>query len=69
MSSGKLAAPTGVSGINDTIGAKVSSIVDLVKIVNCEGMRSNVVAYVKADAAAASSQTEGSDATRGRGQL
>lgn len=63
MSSGKLAAPTGVSGINDTIGAKVSSIVDLVKIVNCEGMRSNVVAYVKADAAAASSQTEGSDAT------
>lgn len=63
MSSGKLAAPTAVSGINDTIGAKVSSIVDLVKVSNCEGMRSNVVAYVKADAAAASSQTEGNEAT------
>lgn len=63
MSSGQLAAPTGVSGINDTIGAKVSSIVDLVKVVNCEGMRSNVVAYVKADAAAAADQTEGSEAT------
>lgn len=63
MSSGQLAAPTAVSGINDTIGAKVSSIVDLVKIVNCEGMRSNVVAYVKEDAAAASAQTEGGEAT------
>ena len=58
MSSGQLAAPTAVSGINDTVGAKVSSIVDMVKIVNCEGMRSNVVAYVKADAAAAGKQTE-----------
>lgn len=63
MSSGNLAAPTAVSGINDTIGAKVSSIVDLVKIVNCEGMRSNVVAFVKADAEAASTQTEGGEAT------
>lgn len=62
MSSGQLAAPTAVSGINDTVGAKVSSIVDMVKIVNCEGMRSNVVAYVKADAAAAGKQTEGAEA-------
>lgn len=62
MSSGKLAAPAGASGISDLIGSKVSSIVDMVKVVNCEGMRSNVVAYVKADADAAADQTEGSEA-------
>lgn len=63
MSSGNLAAPTGVSGINDSIGAKVSSIVDMVKIVNCQGMGSNKIAYLNADAAEADEQTEGSAAT------
>lgn len=29
MSSGNLAAPTGVSGINDSVGVKVSSIIDI----------------------------------------
>lgn len=62
MSNGQLAAPAGASGINDSIGSKVSSIVDMVKVVNCEGMRSNVVAYVKADAEAADTQTEGGEA-------
>ena len=35
VSGGKLATPTQVSGINDSVGKKVSSIIDLVKIVNC----------------------------------
>lgn len=60
VSSGKLATPTEVSGINDGF-VKVSSIVDLVKVVNCEGMGSNKVAYVDAEATAAK-QTEGSAA-------
>lgn len=63
VSSGKLATPTAVSGINDTIGAKHSSIIDLVKIVDCGGMGSNKVAYIDADADAAAEQTEGSAAT------
>lgn len=63
ISGGKLAAPTAVSGINDTVGAKHSSILDLVKVVNCEGMGSNKVAYIDEDAEAADTQTEGSEAT------
>lgn len=63
VSSGKLATPTAVSGINDTIGAKHSSIIDLVKIVDCGGMGSNKVAYIDTDADAAAEQTEGSAAT------
>ena len=63
MSSGNLAAPTGISGINDSIGLKVSSIVDMVKVVNCEGMGSNKVAYLSADIDAADNQTEGESAT------
>lgn len=63
MSSGNLVAPTGVSGINDILGAKVSSIIDLVKVVNCEGMSSNKIAYVDEDVAAADTQTEGSEGT------
>ena len=59
VSSGKIATPTGVSGINDAAGARYSSIVDLVNVVNCEGMGSNKVAYIKVDAAAAGEQTEG----------
>lgn len=63
MSSGNLAAPTGISGINDSVGVKVSSIIDMVKVVNCEGMGSNKIAYLSEDADAADGQTEGSAAT------
>lgn len=69
VSSGKLATPTEVGGINDVVGAKVSSIVDLVKITDASGMGAYRVAYVDTDAIAAT-QTEGgeyneSDATFG----
>ena len=53
ISGGKLATPTEVSGINDVVGPHVSSIVDLVKVVNCDGMGSNKVAYIKTDVDAA----------------
>lgn len=62
VSGGKLATPTQVHGINDSKEAKVSSIIDLVKVVNCEGMSTNRVAYIKTDAEAAGQQTEGSAA-------
>ena len=60
VSSGTVATPTGVSGINDLPGNGVSSIVDLVNVVSCVGMGSNKVAYVAADPAEAGTQTEGS---------
>lgn len=47
VSSGNIATPTQVEGINDTFN-QVSSIVDLVKVVNCEGMGANKVAYLTA---------------------
>lgn len=65
VSSGTLATPTQVSGINDIPGAKASSIIDLVKVVNCVGMGSHKVAYVDEDAAEAASQVEGEAATVG----
>lgn len=65
ISGGTLATPTEVSGINDIPGAHVSSLIDLVKVVNCVGMGSHKVAYVKADAAAAGKQTEGGAAAAG----
>ena len=58
VSSGKLATPTEVAGINDPVGARVSSIVDMVKVTNASGMGAYKVAYVDADATAAT-QTEG----------
>lgn len=58
VSSGKLATPTEVGGINDIIGARVSSIVDLVKITDASGMGAYKVAYQATDATAAT-QTEG----------
>lgn len=63
VSSGNLATPTATSGINDSVGAKVSSIIDMVRVVNCEGMGKNEIAYLKTDAADADGQTEGSAAT------
>ena len=44
VSSGKIATPTKVSGINE-INNEVSSIVDMVDIEDCEGMGSDKVAY------------------------
>ena len=61
VSSGNIATPTEVSGINENGFAGVSSIIDLVKVVNCEGMGKNRVAYTDTDAAAAK-QTEGAAA-------
>lgn len=58
VSSGSIATPTEVSGINDVVGAKVSSIVDLVKITDASGMGAYKVAYTVDDATAAT-QAEG----------
>lgn len=60
VSSGTVATPTGVSGINDMPGRGVSSILDLVSVVSCVGMGSNKVAYLAADVPEAGVQTEGS---------
>lgn len=65
ISSGTLVQPTKVEGINDLPGAKVSSILDLIKVVNCEGMGTYRVAYTKADADEAENQTEGEAAAEG----
>lgn len=58
VSSGQVATPTEVAGINDAAGAKVSSIVDLVKITDASGMGAYKVAYEVAGAEAGT-QTEG----------
>ena len=60
VSAGKLATPTEVNGINDILGARVSSIVDMVKVVDASGMGAYKVAYMKTDAAAAVTE-EGGD--------
>ena len=60
VSAGKLATPTEVDGINDIMGARVSSIVDMVKVVDASGMGAYKVAYQLTDAEAAT-QTEGEE--------
>ena len=60
VSAGKLATPTEVAGINDILGARVSSIVDMVKVVDASGMGAYKVAYQLTDAAAATT-AEGAD--------
>lgn len=60
ISGGKIATPTEVAGINDAF-TQVSSIVDMVKVVDCSGMGAYKVAYEIA-AATAAKQTEGADA-------
>lgn len=57
VSSGTIATPTEVKGITPTFN-QVSSIVDLVKVENCEGMGSNKVAY-EVSIGTANAQTEG----------
>lgn len=59
VSSGKLAQPTEVDGVNDIPGAKVSSIIDMVHVENCVGMGTHRVAYTVADADEAGDQVEG----------
>jgi len=59
VASGQLVQPTKVSGINELPGVQVSSIIDLIKVVNCTGMGYHKIAYRKAGAAAAAEQTEG----------
>lgn len=61
VSSGNIATPTEVDGIYDNGFAGVSSIIDLVRVVNCEGMGSNKVAY-EVTGSTAANQTEGSAA-------
>lgn len=51
ISSGKIATPTEVGGINEKFNS-VSSIVDMVKVTNAEGMGAYKVAYEVADAEA-----------------
>ena len=60
ISGGKIATPTEAGGINDAF-TQVSSIVDMVKVTDCEGMGAYKVAYEIASATAAT-QTEGADA-------
>lgn len=57
ISGGKIATPTEVGGINDAF-TQVSSIIDMVKVTDCEGMGAYKVAYEIASANAAD-QTEG----------
>ena len=61
VSSGKIATPTEVDGIYDNGFVGVSSIIDLVRVVNCEGMGSNKIAY-EVNGSTADNQTEGSAA-------
>lgn len=61
ISGGTIATPTQVSGINE-LGTQVSSIVDMVNVVDCEGMGSNIVAYEVAGSTAGA-HTEGSSAS------
>lgn len=61
VSSGDIATPTGVGGINDSFD-RVSSIVDMVKVENCVGMGANKVAY-EISGATAADKTEGSAAS------
>ena len=65
ISSGKLAQPTEVDGINEIPGAKVSSLIDLVHIEDCTGMGTHRVAFTTADADEAGNQTEGQAAADG----
>lgn len=57
ISSGKLATPTNVSGINDAFNT-VSSIVDMVDVQDCTGMGSDIVAFETTGSEAADKAAE-----------
>lgn len=61
VSGGKVAQPVGVDGIRDT-WADVSSIVDLVKIVDCSGMGGGYKIAYETTGSTAASKTEGNTA-------
>ena len=64
ISSGQLVKPDkNRTDIQDMPGAKVSSIVDLIHIEDCEGMSSYTVPYVDEDAASAGDHVEGQAGT------
>jgi HK97 family phage major capsid protein len=65
VSSGQLATPTEVKGINDLLGAQISSIVDLVTITNANGMGAYKVAYQLTNAEAGAT-AEGAEYTEGQ---
>ena len=65
VAGGTLVQPTKVDGINDIPGNKVSSIIDMIKIVNCTGMGNHKIAYVKSDADDAMEVAEGSSIPSG----
>lgn len=64
VSSGDIATPASVNGINDAIGSKNSALDLFTNVVDCNGMGSNIVAYedTEIEAAAAQSNGEGGDA-------
>ena len=62
ISSGTIATPTAVSGINDSVGQKASTILDMVRVEDWSLAGAHEVAYEAADAAAADALTEGQDA-------
>ena len=63
LTTGNLAIPTGVSGINDHNDVKCSSIVDLCRVEDCEGMGTDRNAYEDTVIDEAPDQTEGSSAS------
>lgn len=64
ISSGKLVKPDkNRTELEDMPGVKVSSIVDLIHIEDCQGMSSYTVPYVVSDADAADNHTEGQAGT------
>lgn len=63
ISSGSLASPTVVHGINEDNQVGVTSLLDMVTVANTVGMSCNRVAYVVSDPDEADEQTEGSEAT------
>ncbi|MGN1118668.1 MAG: phage major capsid protein [Acutalibacteraceae bacterium] len=64
VSSGDIATPTSVSGINDGIGSSNNALDLFTNVVDCKGMGSNRVAYEDEEIEAAGPQTagEGTDA-------
>lgn len=63
ISSGQLATPTVVHGINDDNQVGITSLLDMVTVANTTGMTCNRVAYVVSSPDDADEQVEGGEAT------